>query len=81
MKLSYIRYKDDQETFKIPKRLGMDVFELEHPEQIDEQIKQLKNEKYNAIIIPDDLASFSDDIIKKYRKDQTINIFIVPKKI
>ena len=80
MKLSYIKYKNDNETFKIPKRLGMPVFEIEEPEKIDEQIEILKNEKYNTIIIPNDLASFSEDIIKKYRKDSSLNIFIVPKK-
>lgn len=80
MKLSYIKYKKDKETFKIPQRLGMNVFEIEEPEEIDKQIKILKDEKYNAIVIPNDLASFSEDIIKKYKNDESINIFIVPKK-
>ena len=80
MKLSYIKYKNDDVTFKIPQKLGMPVFEIEEPEQIDEQIKILKNEKYNTIIIPNDLASFSEDIIKKYKNDTSLNIFIVPKK-
>ena len=80
MKLSYIKYKQDKDTFKVPKNLGLDVFEIEEPEEIDNQIKALKENKYDAIVIPNYLASFSEDIIKKYKNDESINIFIVPKK-
>ena len=80
MKISYIKVKNDLETFKIPEKLGMNVFEIEEPEQIDEGLRKLKNEKYNTVIIPNDLASFSEDLIKKYKNDESINIFIVPKK-
>ena len=58
----------------------MKVEEIQEPEEIDETIKNLKKEKYTTIIIPNELASFSQDIISKYKYDPTLNIVIVPSK-
>ena len=58
----------------------MKVEEIQEPEEIDETIKNLKKEKYTTIVIPNELASFSQDIISKYKYDPTLNIVIVPSK-
>ena len=34
----------------------------------DEKIRQLVNEQYNTIIISNEAAAFSEDIIKKYAR-------------
>lgn len=77
MKISFVKYEKES-NYQIPKILGMKVKEIEEPEEIDTTIKKLKEEKYTTIIIPNELASFSQDIINKYKHDQTLNIIITP---
>lgn len=79
MKISFVKYEKES-NYKIPKLLGMKVEEIQEPEEIDETIKNLKKEKYTTIVIPNELASFSQDIISKYKYDPTLNIVIVPSK-
>lgn len=77
MKISFVKYEKES-NYQIPKILGMKVKEIQEPEEIDITIKKLKEEKYTTIIIPNELASFSQDIINKYKYDQTLNIIITP---
>ena len=77
MKVSFIKYEKD---YQLPKLLGMDIKEIKEPEEIDNKIKELKKQKYTTIVIPNELASFSQDIISKYKYDSTLNIVIVPSK-
>ena len=79
MKISFVKYEKES-NYKIPKLLGMKVEEIQEPEEIDKTIKNLKKEKYTTIVIPNELASFSQDIISKYKYDPTLNIVIVPSK-
>lgn len=78
MKISFIKY-EKEENYQIPKMLGLHVEEIKEPEKIDEKIQELKNKNYTTIVIPDELASFSSDIISKYQND-TLNIIITPTK-
>ena len=48
--------------------------------KIEQKIEELKKQKYTTIVIPNELASFSQDIISKYKYDPTLNIVIVPSK-
>ena len=79
MKISFIKY-EKQENFFVPKLLGMNVTEIKEPEQIDETIEKLRRQKYTTIIIPNELASFSEKIINKYKYDTSLNIIITPTK-
>ena len=79
MKISFVKY-EKASNYQIPKLLGMKVEEIQEPEEIDETIKNLKKEKYTTIVISNELASFSQDIISKYKYDPTLNIVIVPSK-
>ena len=58
----------------------MNIEEIKEPEEIDNKIEELKKQKYTTIVIPNELASFSQDIISKYKYDPTLNIVIVPSK-
>lgn len=78
MKISFIKYEKEQ-NYQIPKILGMDIEEIKEPEQIDEKIEELKKQKYTTIVIPNELASFSEKI-NKYKNDNTFNIVITPSK-
>lgn len=79
MKISFIKYEKEND-FKIPKLFGMNVEEIKEPEQIDEKIEELKKQNYTTVIIPNELASFSENIINKYKYDSSLNIVIMPSK-
>lgn len=76
MKLSWVKYEKDTKSFKLPEALGFDVFKLQDLEQTDNTIKKLIKQNYNTIIISNEVAGFSEDIIKKYQKDKEIKIVI-----
>ena len=80
MKISWVKYKYDEKNFGFFKGLGFPVYEIEDPEQTDNLIKNLINENYKTIILTNEVASFSEDIIKKYDKKDGINIIITPNK-
>lgn len=79
MKISFIKY-EKEESYKIPRIFGMNIEEIKEPEQIDEKIKELKNKKYTTIVMSNQLASFSENIVSKYKYDNTLNIIIIPSK-
>lgn len=76
MKISWIKYKNDINSFKIPEALGFDVYKIEDPETTDEKISELIKKDYRMVVVSDEIASFSEDIIKKYNKDKNISIII-----
>ena len=78
MKISFLKYYKDKDSFNMLKKMGMNVIEVREPEQIDSIIENLKQEKYTSIVIQDELASFSEDIINKYQNDNNFNIIIIP---
>ena len=80
MKISWIKYEKDKKNFIMPERLGFDVFKLNNPEETDKKIEELIKDKYNTIFVTNERASFSNDIIKKYGKDDKIKIIITKTK-
>lgn len=80
MKMSWIKYEKDDLSFKVPEKLGFDVFKLIEPEETDNKIKELINKNYDFIIITSEIAGFSEDIIKRYNKDRNVNIIIARDK-
>lgn len=76
MKMSWIKYEKDAKSFRMPEALGFDVFKLDDLEQTDDIIKDLIKQNYDTIIISNEVAGFSEDIIKKYQRDKDIKIVI-----
>ena len=76
MKMSWIKYEKDAKSFRLPEALGFDVFKLQDLEQTDNTIKKLIGQNYDTIILSNEVAGFSEDIIKKYQKDKEIKIVI-----
>ena len=74
IKISWIKSESDEKNFKIPERLGFKVIQIDNNENIDNQIAKLIENKYDTIILTNELAGFSEDIIKKYSKDKKIKI-------
>lgn len=79
MKISWIKYKDD-DSFKLFKNLGMDVYDIDDFDMIDNKLKELVDNNYKTIVLSNQVASFSEDIIKKYKKSDDISIIIAPNK-
>lgn len=80
MKISWMKYAKDTKSFKIPQALGLDVFQLEDPEETDNKINELIKQNYKTIILTNEIAGFSQDIIKKYQKDKEIKLIIASPK-
>ena len=76
MKISWIKYEKDYRSFKLPETLGFDVFRLQDLEQTDGLIKKLVQQNYDTIVISNEVASYSSDIIKKYPKNKKVKIVI-----
>ena len=80
MRIGWIKSKQDMMSFRFPKNMGFPVYEIEDLEKTDATIKQLVEKEYNTIILSNEVAGFSEDIIKKYAKNEEINIIIAPMK-
>lgn len=81
MKISWIKQENDNKNFNIVERLGMNVCKLQNPEDIDRTMEKLINQNYNTLVLSNELASFSQDIIKKYSNSEDIKIIISSRKI
>ena len=79
MKVSWIKTKDDQKSFKVFQNLGFDVYALEEPEETDKKIEELIKDDCKIIILSNEIASFSNDIITKYNNQDDISIIISSK--
>ena len=79
MKVSWIKTKDDEKSFKVFQNLGFDVYALEEPEETDKKIEELINDDCKIIILSNEIAAFSSDIITKYNKQDDISIIISSK--
>lgn len=80
MKISWIKQEKDNKNFAIAERLGMDVHRLDNPEEVDKTIEELVGKNCNMIVLSNEIAGFSEDIIKKYQNNKNINIIISPRK-
>lgn len=74
----FLKYYKDKESFGFWKKIGMNVLEIKEPEKIDEIIDNLDDRLPKTIILKDELASFSNSIISKYKNTPNLNIIIVP---
>jgi len=80
MKLTLLKAESDKKSFKMLEALGAEVQTIEDLETTDEAIKKLIKNDYSTIIVTNEVASFSEDIMKKYRREPDIKIIIAPPK-
>lgn len=76
MKISWVKYEKDNKSFRLPQALGFDVFLLNDLEKTDETVKSLVQENYDTIVLSNEVAGFSEDIIKKYKNNKNVKIVI-----
>lgn len=60
--------------------MGAKIFELDDLEKTDEAISKLVENDYKTIFLSSEVAGFSEDILKKYKKMEKVNIIIAPSK-
>lgn len=80
MKISWMKSKSDFKSFRFAQNMGFDVYEIEDLEKTDEKISELIQKQCHTIVLTNEIASFSEDIIKKYAKNDNINIIISKNK-
>lgn len=80
MKISWLKMKDDSNSFKFFKNIGFDVYDVEEPDDTDKKLQELVSKQYSTIVISNELAGFSEDIIKKYSKTKNVKIIIATSK-
>lgn len=80
MKISWIKQEKDNKNFAIAERLGMDVYRISNPEEVDKTMEDLVSKNYNTIILSNEIAGFSEDIIKRYQNNKNVNIIISTRK-
>lgn len=80
MKISWIKAKNDKESFKIFENLGFNVISIDEPDDTDMKIKELIDNDCKTIILSNEISFFSNDIITKYDKQDDISIIIASGK-
>lgn len=80
MKITLMKRENDNESFKMFERMGMDIYKVKDLDKTDESIKELIKQNYTTIVMTNEIAGFSENIIKKYNKTEGINIIIAPSK-
>jgi len=78
MRISCIKYSKDNNSFSFLKAIGANVIVLEDLEKTDEELEKLIDDKYKTIFVSNEVACFSENIIKKYNKNDDIRIIITP---
>lgn len=80
MKLALVKGNEDKKSFRIFEALGAEIEKVQDLEKTDKTIQKLIRNEYTTIIITNEIAGFSEDIIKKYRKIPDIKIIITPPR-
>ena len=66
MKISWIKEQNDNKNFTVAEKMGMSVYRLENPEEVDKLMEDLVKQDFHTIIL--------------YKNDKQINIIIGTRK-
>jgi len=80
MKFVMLKGSNDKKSFKLFETLGAEVEKIDDLEKTDDKIKELVYKNYRTIVMTNEVAGFSESIIKKYNKTEDIKIIIAPPK-
>ena len=76
MKIVWVKNEKDAKSFRMQENMGWNVTKIEDLEETDKKLEELIRDKYDMIIISNELSYFSENIIRKYQKSDNINIII-----
>ena len=80
MSITWLKGSNDKKSFKIFENFGANVQKIDDLDKTDDKIKELISHNCNTIIMTNEVASFSESIIKKYGRRDDIKIIIAPPK-
>lgn len=80
MNFVLLKGSNDSKSFRMFELLGANIEKIEDLEKTDDKIKELINKNYRTIIMTNEVAGFSESIIKKYNKTNDVRIIIAPPK-
>ena len=80
MKITLLKGSNDKKSFRLFETLGDKVNTVDDLEKTDEKIQELIRQNYTTIIMTNEVAGFSESIIKKYNRTNDIKIIIAPPK-
>ena len=76
MKIVWVKNQNDEKNFRLLEYMGWEVRKIEDLEDVDHKLEELIQEKYDTIVISNELSYFSENIIRKYQKKDDVNIII-----
>lgn len=80
MKITLLKSEKDKKSFRMLENMGIDIFKVSDLEKTDDAINRLIKQDYRTIIMTNEVAGFSESIIKKYSRTNDIKIIIAPPK-
>lgn len=80
MKITLLKSEKDKKSFRMLENMGIDIFKISDLEKTDDAINRLIKHDYRTIIMTNEVAGFSESIIKKYSRTNDIKIIIAPPK-
>lgn len=80
MKITLLKSEKDKKSFRMLENMGIDIFKISDLEKTDDAINRLIKQDYRTIIMTNEVAGFSESIIKKYSRTNDIKIIIAPPK-
>ena len=80
MRIALLKASNDNKSFKMFEVLGANISKIDDLEKTDDKIKELIKNDYRTIIMTNEVASFSQSIIKKYNRTKDIKIVISSTK-
>lgn len=76
MKIVWVKNQNDEKNFRLQENMGWEVRKIQDLEKVDQKLEELIQEKYDTIVISNELSYFSENIIRKYQKKDDVNIII-----
>ncbi len=76
MKISWLKTKNDDKSFRVFENLGFDVYKIEEPEYTDKKIAELIKNDCKTIVLSNEIAAFSGDILTKYKTQDDVSIIV-----
>ena len=80
MSMAVLKFKNDNKIFKFFEIIGADVRTINDLEQTDNSIQELVNNNYTTIFLTNEVAGFSESIVKQYNKTKKVHFIIIPTK-
>lgn len=80
MSMVWLKSANDKKSFRFFATIGAEVKLIDDLEQTDNEIRNLIKNNYNTIVLTNEVASFSENIIRRYNRTKDVRFIITPSK-